>query len=199
MPFRQFVKGISMGARILALMIFAGWLLLIGAKSGVIWSALWLPLRDVPLDTQPHDKLSATRLALTLARAADCGNFEPQDFYQDHSVFTCQMIGNNSPSFIIWIFYNQAIKNKIATDYRFGLENWMMEFLKDSPLYKIGPFYLVSENIRFTNGDGIPEHAIQQTEDEYIDFPGVIVMLQKSNLTSTPKMLGYALWVNPTR
>ncbi len=151
-PFRKFIKRIPLGVRVLALLIMSGWLVLVGAESGAIWSALWLPLRDVPLDSRPSDKLSATRLALTIARAADCKNFELQDFYKDYAAFSCQTGsgGSNKFFFDLMVFYDRATRDKVIS--KFSQEGeWGKPILSKqgkgielSTALKAGPFYLVT-------------------------------------------------------
>lgn len=160
-----------------------------GSLKIIIYTSLIVgcSLTDVSIESQPSNRLSSIRLALTVARMASCGNFEYTDFQKSYSVFECQMEGDNPLSFTIWTFYDQATKNKIITNnFSSGETKWGREFpaFKTGPLYKAGAFYLISESGRFTNGGGLPENAIEQTAQDYANFPGEIVMPLQTNKKS---------------
>lgn len=123
-------------------------------------------LTDVSTDLQPTNLVSATRLALTIARRANCGDFEYYDSQKSYSVFTCQMVVNAKDAmFAIYIFYDEASKNRMAIDFR-SKDEW--------GLYKIGSFYIISE---FTYlGKEKTEQERIKTAQDYANFPGLIVM-----------------------
>ncbi len=161
---------------LLALLAIASWLLIIGIESGVVWSMLWLPLRDVPLDTKPHDQLSATRLALTVARAADCGGFEPDGVvYQDYAAFYCATDVSNkkkSTSYEIYIYFNETAKIKDINKFKPGGELTKPTYSKKgrrfeiiAPMIKAGPYFVVY-------GNSSDKHSAK-------DFPGETINLEQ--------------------
>lgn len=132
----------------------------------VILLAIFLYFQsNVSFNSQPSDYWSARRLAATIARSANCSNFEYLDEKQDYAIFSCQTGDNpkNALYFNIWTFYDIETKNKKASEFSLS---------KDWGLFKSGSFYIVLESIQ----DG----HINKVED-YIAFPGdMFISLEKN-------------------
>jgi hypothetical protein len=138
-------------------------------------------LIDAPLHTHPGNRLTATRLALTIARAANCDNFKyfsTLDQGGDHfSMFYCQteMIDiadlGKGGIFRLLIFYDTGTKKKIIS------ELGSREVLT-AGVHKTGSFYLIS---KFADISKIP--AEKTKPEDYQGFPGEIITPVKPNIT----------------
>jgi hypothetical protein len=158
---KKFIKRIPIGYRVFASLIFGGWFIASGLFGVLFRAMLWLPIRDITLDTRPNDDLSATRLAFTVARAADCGRFEVTETDR----FLCHIKTDDlTDSFreikiSTWTHTDQTALNERE---KINLE---MDY------YVAGPFYDVY--------GGTPEQLAR--------FPGTIVYSQKKVKTPSQK------------
>jgi hypothetical protein len=112
---------------------------------------------DIPFNSKPIDYRSATNLAKSIARIANCGSFEDQSFQKD-TVFSCQMIVNGKDTiFNIYIFYDKADKDRMANNLRSK---------EELALFKMGEYYIISESV---------EVGTKKTTQDYAKFPGEII------------------------
>ena len=155
------MKRIPIGYRMLASLLVGGWFIASGLFGVLFRTMLWLPVRDIPLDTRPNDDLSAIRLALTVARAADCGRFEVTETDR----YLCRIKTEDlTDSFreieiLTWTYTDQTALNERE------------KVNREMDYYVAGPFYDVY--------GGTPKQLAR--------FPGTIVYSQKQDKTASQK------------
>lgn len=123
--------------------------------------AYWLPLPGAPLDTRPTDLDVASRLALTVAKKADCNYFRPNNSTLDESdyVFLCEKEGNE---FAIQIFGSEKGRKEGGM---FASESTFDRVVSEEErCYVNGLYYNV-----FLNNGGIAAKA-----EQIIRFPGTL-------------------------
>lgn len=119
-----------------------------------------------PLDSQPTGRISAARLALSIARVADCGDFEYYDTHPDYYAFTCQKIINKEEEgdvmFILYSFYSKEGRDKLIKK---------LSGEKSTSLFKVGDFFVIQSTDSFDAGEAMtPIHRVNKTD--YDSFPG---------------------------